>query len=84
MQGDQAVTQQYWFKKKKYGYGWRPGTSQGWIALVAYILLIVGLGWYVLQGTSDMIMRVTIYFVGSSLLTTGFIWLCWKKGEPLR
>ncbi len=29
-----------WFKAKKYGAGWKPVTWQGWVATIAYVLLI--------------------------------------------
>ncbi len=32
---------EYWFKRRRYGYGWVPVTSEGWIALGGYIFVLV-------------------------------------------
>lgn len=32
---------QYWFKAKRYGYGWYPVTWQGWFSVALYIALLV-------------------------------------------
>ncbi|MGH2575573.1 MAG: hypothetical protein ACRDFC_07730, partial [Ignavibacteria bacterium] len=26
----------YWFKRKKYGFGWNPASWQGWVVLLIY------------------------------------------------
>ena len=31
----------YWFKRKRYGYGWTPSTWQGWLVCVVYLVLVV-------------------------------------------
>ncbi len=31
----------YWFRAKKYGYGWTPASWQGWFVLALYIFLSV-------------------------------------------
>ena len=30
-----------WFKAKRYGYGWYPSTWQGWLIMVAYIVVVI-------------------------------------------
>ena len=32
---------EYWFKPKKYGYGAYPYTWEGWLLMIAYIILLV-------------------------------------------
>ena len=32
----------YWFKRRRFGYGWTPATREGWLVLGSYIGLIVG------------------------------------------
>ena len=32
----------YWFKRRRYGYGWIPVTWQGWLALAIYLVVVVG------------------------------------------
>ncbi len=31
----------YWFKRRRYGYGWTPVTWQGWVTIVVFILTIL-------------------------------------------
>lgn len=31
----------YWFKRRRYGWGWTPSTWQGWALLVAMVLLVL-------------------------------------------
>jgi hypothetical protein len=35
------MTQRYWFKANKSGYGWHPATWEGWIILLLYIVALV-------------------------------------------
>lgn len=32
----------YWFKRRRYGYGWIPVRWQGWVSVVGGILIIIG------------------------------------------
>jgi hypothetical protein len=31
----------FWFKRKKYGYGWTPCSWQGWLLTISYIVLAI-------------------------------------------
>lgn len=31
----------YWFKRRRYGWGWTPSTWQGWVLLALMIVLVV-------------------------------------------
>lgn len=35
-----ATPEKYWFKRRRYGYGWTPVTWQGWTAITFYLLLV--------------------------------------------
>lgn len=32
----------YWFKRRRYGYGWTPVTWQGWLSLILCIGAVIG------------------------------------------
>lgn len=34
--------QKYWFKRRRYGYGWIPATWQGWTTLLIFLAIIIG------------------------------------------
>lgn len=42
----------YWFKRKRYGYGWTPVTWQGWAVVGAYALCLIGSSLYLTQTSS--------------------------------
>jgi hypothetical protein len=68
----------YWFRAKRYGWGWGlPLTWQGWATLAAYTLLL-GAGMVVLPAARHPVAYVA-YVV---TLTAGLIAICYLKGEP--
>ncbi|MCA9379785.1 hypothetical protein KC675_01250 [Candidatus Dojkabacteria bacterium] len=30
----------FWFKRKRYGYGWVPSSKEGWFVLIVYVVLL--------------------------------------------
>ena len=70
----------YWFRAKRYGWGWGlPMTWQGWLVLAAFVALVVA-GTFLFpprKATADYIVYIAIL----SALLTG---VCWLKGEPPR
>lgn len=32
----------YWFKRRRYGFGWIPVTREGWFTVVGFLAVIVG------------------------------------------
>lgn len=38
---DQKVSR-YWFKRRRYGWGWYPVTWQGWASVVIYVVIVLG------------------------------------------
>ncbi len=37
----QKNTPRYWFKRRRFGWGWTPVTWQGWATLIVWFILIV-------------------------------------------
>ncbi len=70
--------QQYWFPAKTYGWGWGPpSTWQGWAVLLAYIGAET-LAFFVVPPQRSPI----YFFTCFAMLTSLFLWVCLKKGEP--
>ena len=42
----------YWFKRRRYGWGWIPVTWQGWTAVIVYLVIVVA-GSLMLRGTPE-------------------------------
>ena len=75
-----AEVKRYWFRAKRYGWGWGlPNTWQGWVVLALY-----------LGALSALLIRVPpsaslgAYLLFFMLLTLAFVAICWLKGEPPR
>ena len=70
----------YWFRARRYGYGWGlPLTWQGWVVFVAYLLLLVA-GCYLFPPSQDRAGFVAYIVV----LTAVWCAICYAKGEPLK
>lgn len=72
-----------WFKRKNYGWGWQPATKEGWLVLLAYILLLILITTqqYNPNNATDVILKIV---APSVLLTIGLLFVCYKKGEKPR
>lgn len=70
----------YWFRAKRYGWGWGPPVRwQGWAVIAAYVALMVA-GAIVLRPDRTPGLFVAYTMVLSLLL----VLVCWWKGEPPR
>lgn len=36
-----ANNRSYWFKRRRYGYGWTPVTWQGWLSVIGFLAVVV-------------------------------------------
>jgi hypothetical protein len=68
----------YWFRAKRYGWGWGlPGSWEGWLVLAVFAGLLA-VGSFVLSP------RTGAYFVYVAVLVGLLVGMCWLKGEPPR
>ena len=66
-----------WFKAKKYGYGWKPASPEGWIVIIIFVSAIFGITYFFKE---DPIVAVIL-----SLICTFFAFIISiKKGDPLK
>jgi hypothetical protein len=72
--------QRYWFRAKRYGWGWGlPCTWEGWLVLATFVgLIVVG---SVLFPPKASLFPYLVYILTVVALLLG---VCWLKGEPLR
>ncbi|USN96268.1 MAG: hypothetical protein H6797_04300 [Candidatus Nomurabacteria bacterium] len=40
----QKQSKKYWFKRKRYGWGWTPVTLQGWLIIAALFAVVITAG----------------------------------------
>ncbi|HKT96287.1 MAG TPA: hypothetical protein VJS30_07100 [Paraburkholderia sp.] len=75
-----SPTPEYWFRAKRYGWGWGlPVRWQGWAVLAAYFALIVAT---VRFAPPDHYRGIFISLV--VLYSLVLLAVCWLKGEPPR
>ncbi|HTW27273.1 MAG TPA: hypothetical protein VME92_09115 [Acetobacteraceae bacterium] len=80
--GDEGLfsVSKYWFPAKRYGWGWGlPTTWQGWIAVLAFVVLIAAGSILLPPGRS-----LAAYLIYVCALVVLLLGLCWLKGEPPR
>ncbi len=74
----------YWFKAKRYGYGWYPATWQGWVVLGAAIIamasVFVGIDQHS-HSVSDTLIGIVI---PESVIMGFLILICSLTGEKAK
>lgn len=71
----------YWFKAKRYGYGWYPATWQAWLIMLVYLIIFTAL---VFVFESNMEKYMAFYFISIFVITGLLIYISYKKGEPAK
>jgi hypothetical protein len=71
----------YWFKAKTYGYGWYPATWQGWLIILAYLIVFSVLA-YVFETNIER--YSDFYFIAVIFITGLLVFISYKKGEPAK
>lgn len=67
------MTNNLWFKRKTYGYGWTPTTWQGWAVIIIWLISF----YFVITGLNSELVKLV-----SILILTGIlIFVSCKKGE---
>ena len=69
---------QFWFKPKTYGYGATPTTWQGWLAVAAYVAVLIALTVSLLTVPSGVPSAVKAWQIGTwvilvSVMTFSFV-----------
>lgn len=79
--------ERYWFKRKLFGWGWTPATWEGWVALLAYAVLIVTIvinREEAIPDNPDSGSNFLTFALPIIVLTALLIFICFKKGEKPR
>lgn len=77
--------QGYWFKRKLYGWGWTPATREGWLAMLAFLLFLLGITLRLTSNGDEVTLENILEFYAELIVGVIFLLLiCWKKGEKPR
>ncbi len=78
-------TNTYWFKRRRYGWGWTPVTWQGWLTIIAFVAIVVG-GGFTLQDVPDgeFTKEVGIYLIVVLVSAIALVRIGFAKGPKPR
>lgn len=80
MPNQDKTSKKFWFRAKRYGWGWGlPLTWQGWIVFIAYIVSVIACT-FVFPPEENK----AVFILSVAVLSLIFIAICWIKGEPSR
>jgi hypothetical protein len=74
----------YWFRARRYGYGWTPSAWQGWAVVAVWIALFTGLAIAAPVAASGNARLLALTIVAGVAATLALVLVCWKTGEPPR
>jgi len=73
-----AIKKDFWFVRKRYGWGWTPASKEGWTVIALYVALLI------LWADLFMPDRWADYLVLVVLQTILLLVISYRKGEPPR
>ena len=71
-----------WFRRKRYGLGWFPVTWEGWLTILLYVTSIITLAFINKKPNKHDL--PPSFFIPLIVITIIFLFICYKKGDPLR
>ncbi len=63
----------YWFKARRYGWGWTPSLWQGWFVILVFVFLEI-----------ILLPKTDIFVLGTAVLVGILLLICIRKGEKPR
>ena len=76
----EAVEQDNWYKRRRYGYGFTPVTWQGWLLVGLMILLLVIPAFFLGQSSNEIVIGYLIYVV--VVLSASFYVMLSRSPKP--
>lgn len=74
-------TQNYWYKRRRYGYGWVPVTREGWAVILLFLILVLaGLLPLTHVPQHRLAGRPIGYIIYILVLTAILYYICREKG----
>jgi hypothetical protein len=75
----------YWFKRKRYGWGFTPATWQGWAVVLGYLVVVIALVPAFLDAPDEVAAKEAGFFVILfTAATAGLILISLNKGPRPR
>lgn len=76
-----AKRPKYWFKRRRYGYGWTPVTKEGWGIVVVFLGILI-LGALAIKDTpkGEFTKEVGFYLIAVAIVTVILVRVSMNKG----
>ena len=82
---DQVPEPHYWFRAKRYGWGWTPSSWEGWALLVAWAVVFTALvAGCIAAAEASMGALLVVLLILTFASTLVLVWLSYRHGEPPR
>lgn len=74
-------TQNYWFKRRRYGYGWTPVTRQGWVTIFAFIIVALGGTYFIDEAPTNSLTTGSLIYLACLVASIAALFVIfWLKG----
>jgi len=71
----------YWFKRRRYGYGWIPVKWQGFVVIVAFIIVVTVCSTIlVIIANNSAVVFLTLYLAAVLMTTAVLLYIAYRKG----
>lgn len=75
------MTTKYWFKRRRYGWGWIPVTWQGWTTIGVWLAIVIGGSTAIFEVPEEQSAREVGFFVTfMAIATFALIRISYAKG----
>ena len=79
-----SLRDNYWFKAKKYGLGWKPASWQGWLVLAIFVVLMMVNAYRLGIMSQSFQGNITGFLLENIVLIGILLMICMKTGEKLK
>lgn len=75
----------YWFKRRRFGYGWVPVTKQGWAVVISYLAIVL-VGAWLIKDTPENTFTTGfgVYLASVLIASIVAVTISYKKGPAPR
>lgn len=78
------MEKKFWFRRKRYGYGWLPNSREGWAVTFVFVVVILALAVQVDENMADTKVLVLQFLVPVFVSVLVLILIAWRTGEKPR
>lgn len=70
----------WWFKRKRYGYGWVPVTWQGWLTVAIFVAVISVPAAFIEYQKTESVLWMSLYLIFVLVVSLALVIISYRKG----